>query len=57
MAQVPLMPAMREGGDTGSPIVITEPDAPASVALREAASAVARATKSNVGKPLTLMTS
>jgi len=37
--------------------VITEPDAPASVALREAASAVARATKSNVGKPLTLMTS
>ncbi|MEZ0233376.1 MAG: Mrp/NBP35 family ATP-binding protein [Actinomycetota bacterium] len=57
MAQVPLMPAMREGGDTGSPIVITEPDAPASVALREAASAVARATKSHVGKPLTLMTS
>jgi ATP-binding protein involved in chromosome partitioning len=57
MAQVPLMPAMREGGDTGSPIVITEPEAPASVALREAASAVARATKSQVGKPLTLMTS
>ncbi|MGZ8613499.1 MAG: Mrp/NBP35 family ATP-binding protein [Actinomycetota bacterium] len=57
MAQVPLMPAMREGGDTGSPIVIAQPDAPASVALGEAAAAVARATKSNVGKPLTLMTS
>jgi ATP-binding protein involved in chromosome partitioning len=57
MAQVPLMPAMREGGDTGAPIVISQPDSPASLALREAAAAVARATKSKVGKPLTLMTS
>jgi ATP-binding protein involved in chromosome partitioning len=57
MAQVPLMPAMRQGGDTGTPIVVAEPGAPASVALREAASAVARVTKSKVGKPLTLMTS
>ena len=57
MAQVPLMPAMREGGDTGSPIVVSHPDAPASVALREAAAAVARATKSKVGKPLSLLTS
>ena len=56
MAQVPLMPAMREGGDTGSPIVVSHPDSPASVALREAASAVRRATKSKLGKPLTLMT-
>ncbi|HVF08445.1 MAG TPA: Mrp/NBP35 family ATP-binding protein, partial [Actinomycetota bacterium] len=56
MAQVPLMPAMREGGDTGSPIVVSHPDAPASVALREAAAAVARATRSNVGKPLSLIT-
>jgi hypothetical protein len=36
--------------------VVTDPDAPASVALRESAHAVARATKSKVGKPLTLMT-
>jgi len=57
MAQVPLMPAMREGGDTGSPIVVSHPDSPASVALLEAAAAVARATKSKLGKPLTLMTS
>jgi ATP-binding protein involved in chromosome partitioning len=57
MAQVPLMPAMREGGDTGAPIVVVDPEAPASVALREAAEAVARATKSKIGKPLTLMTS
>ena len=56
MAQVPLMPAMREGGDTGAPIVISHPDSPAALALREAATAVARATRSKVGKPLTLMT-
>jgi ATP-binding protein involved in chromosome partitioning len=55
MAQVPLMPAMRAGGDVGTPIVISDPDAPASVALRESAHAVGRATKSKVGKPLTLM--
>jgi ATP-binding protein involved in chromosome partitioning len=56
MAQVPLLPALRAGGDSGSPIVVTDPDAPASVALRESAHAVARATKSKVGKPLNLMT-
>jgi ATP-binding protein involved in chromosome partitioning len=56
MAQVPLMPALREGGDVGTPIVVSDPDAPASIALRESAHAVARATKSKVGKPLTLMT-
>ncbi len=56
MAQVPLLPALREGGDAGMPIVLSHPEAAASGALREAASAVARATKSKVGKPLTLMT-
>jgi ATP-binding protein involved in chromosome partitioning len=55
MAQVPLMPSMRAGGDTGTPIVVSEPESPAALALREAASAVARATKSKLGKPLTLM--
>ena len=55
LAQVPLMPALREGGDAGVPLVISDPDAPASEALREAARAVVRATKSKVGKPLTLM--
>jgi ATP-binding protein involved in chromosome partitioning len=55
MAQVPLMPALLEGGDTGAPLVIRDPDAAASEALREAAHAVARATKSKVGKPLNLM--
>ena len=55
MGQVPLVPVLRAGGDVGTPIVVTDPDAPASEALREVARAVARATKSKVGKPLTLM--
>ena len=55
MAQVPLVPAIRQGGDEGVPIVVSEPDAPASVALREAADAVRKATKSKLGKPLSLM--
>jgi ATP-binding protein involved in chromosome partitioning len=57
MGQIPLLPALRAGGDGGMPIVLSDPDAPASEALRETARAVARATKSKVGKPLTLMTS
>jgi ATP-binding protein involved in chromosome partitioning len=57
MGQIPLLPALREGGDVGMPIVVAAPDAPASVALVEAATAVVRATSTKVGKPLTLMTS
>ncbi len=55
MAQVPLIPAVRAGGDTGVPIVVSEPDSPAAVALTDAADAVVKATKSKVGKPLQLM--
>ncbi|HEY7399722.1 MAG TPA: Mrp/NBP35 family ATP-binding protein [Actinomycetota bacterium] len=54
-AQVPLLPALRAGGDTGRPIVVTDPDAAASVALVEAARAVARSSKTKVGKPLSLI--
>jgi len=55
MGQIPLMTALREGGDDGIPIVVSEPDSPAGVALREAAHRVAQATKSKVGRPLTLL--
>ncbi len=55
LAQVPLMPALRVGGDEGVPIVLSDPDVPASIAFREAARGVAMATKSKVGKPLTLI--
>jgi ATP-binding protein involved in chromosome partitioning len=55
LAQVPLIPAVRAGGDAGTPIVVSDPDSPASVALVEAARAVARTTKTKVGKPLSLI--
>jgi ATP-binding protein involved in chromosome partitioning len=55
MGQIPLAPALREGGDAGRPIVASDPDSPAGVALREAARAVAQATRSRVGRPLTLL--
>jgi ATP-binding protein involved in chromosome partitioning len=56
LAQVPLAPVLREGGDIGKPIVVSDPDSPAALALRRAASAVAAATKTKVGKPLTVLT-
>jgi ATP-binding protein involved in chromosome partitioning len=55
LAQVPLMPAVRAGGDAGVPIVVSDPDSPAGEALRHAARELARATKTKVGKPLPLM--
>jgi ATP-binding protein involved in chromosome partitioning len=57
LAQVPLMPDLRQGGDEGRPIVVTDPDSPAGRALREAARRVAQTTRSKVGKPLPLMAS
>jgi ATP-binding protein involved in chromosome partitioning len=37
LAEVPLDPRLRSGGDSGQPLVWSEPDAPASVALGGAA--------------------
>ena len=54
LAQVPLLPALRVGSDTGVPIVISDPASPASVAFREAAHAMRTASKSKIGKPLSL---
>ncbi len=55
LAQVPLVPALRAGGDEGVPIVVSDPDSPAGVALREAADAIRRTSKTRVGKPLSLV--
>jgi ATP-binding protein involved in chromosome partitioning len=57
LAQVPLVPDVRHGGDVGTPIVVTDPDSPAGEALRTAGRELARATRSKVGKPLPLMAS
>ena len=55
MGEVPLMVALREGGDTGTPIVVSDPDSPAGVAFLEAARSISQAVKSRVGRPLTLL--
>jgi ATP-binding protein involved in chromosome partitioning len=49
LGQVPLVPALREGGDEGTPIVVSEPDSPAGRALREAAQKVAETVRSKAG--------
>ncbi len=55
LAQVPLMPLLRAGGDAGMPIVVSHPDSPAGEALRAAARELARTSRTKVGKPLPLM--
>ncbi len=54
VGQIPIEPTLRAGGDEGRPIVVREPDSPAATALVEAARRVAQATRTRVGKPLTL---
>ena len=57
LGQVPLVSGLREGGDSGTPIVVSNPEDPASLALREVAREVARISRTKVGKPLNLMVS
>ena len=33
LGKIPLVPALREGGDAGSPITVTDPASPASIAF------------------------
>jgi ATP-binding protein involved in chromosome partitioning len=40
LGEVPLHPAIREGGDAGQPVVITHPDSPAGKAFRDIARAL-----------------
>ncbi|RKS72468.1 ATP-binding protein involved in chromosome partitioning [Motilibacter peucedani] len=54
LGQVPLDGRLREGGDSGVPLSVGDPTAPASVALREIAQRLGRAPRSIVGRPLSL---
>jgi ATP-binding protein involved in chromosome partitioning len=54
LGQIPLMPEMREGGDTGRPIVVSHPESEAARALLQAAERLARESKTLVRKPLGL---
>ncbi len=54
VGQIPLVPAVRAGGDAGTPVVVSDPDSPAGQALRDTAHALATATRTLVRKPLGL---
>jgi ATP-binding protein involved in chromosome partitioning len=55
LGQVPLDTRVREAGDAGTPIVLSDPEAPAAKALDAIAERLAVRRESLVGKPLGLM--
>jgi ATP-binding protein involved in chromosome partitioning len=54
LGRIPLDTRLREGGDAGTPLVISDPDAPASKAITELASALTAKKRSVVGRSLPL---
>ncbi len=54
LGQIPIDMTLREGGDTGMPVVISNPDSAAAVALRGIADVLARRGRSLVGRSLGL---
>jgi ATP-binding protein involved in chromosome partitioning len=49
LGQVPLVPALREGGDEGRPIVVSEPDSPAARTFNGIAREIAEIVRSRTG--------
>jgi ATP-binding protein involved in chromosome partitioning len=54
LGSVPIDPRVREGGDTGHPIVLADPAADASVALRAIATSLGARTRGLAGRSLSL---
>jgi ATP-binding protein involved in chromosome partitioning len=54
LGSVPIDPRLREGGDTGVPIVLASPDSPAAQALTAIAAKLGTRSQSLVGRPLSL---
>jgi len=54
LGQVPLDIQLREAGDGGTPVVLSDPDSPAAVALRDVARTLASRTRGLAGKSLGL---
>lgn len=52
LAAIPLSVALREGGDTGQPVVLTHPDDPAAAAILELAAALATRPRGLAGRSL-----
>jgi len=53
LARIPLVPAIREGGDAGRPIVVADPDHPASLAFLELADRVVELAARQAAPPAT----
>ncbi len=54
LGQIPIDTRVREGGDAGTPVVLSDPDSPAAAALRGVADRLAVRRDSLLGKPLGL---
>jgi ATP-binding protein involved in chromosome partitioning len=54
LGQVPIDQRVREGGDSGAPVVLTSPDSPAAIAYRDIAETLAARQRSLVGRSLGL---
>jgi ATP-binding protein involved in chromosome partitioning len=54
LGEIPLDPRIRSGGDAGVPLVMSEPDAPASVAMREVARSLTERRRGLAGMSLNL---
>ncbi|MEX2561712.1 MAG: Mrp/NBP35 family ATP-binding protein [Nitriliruptoraceae bacterium] len=54
LGRIPIDPRLREGGDAGVPLVLSHPDVPASIAIRDIATSIAANAKSLVGRSLPL---
>jgi ATP-binding protein involved in chromosome partitioning len=54
LGTIPIDPRLREGGDTGVPIVIDAPEADSAVALRAIAESIGRRARGLAGRSLTL---
>ncbi|MFB9375558.1 P-loop NTPase [Kineococcus gynurae] len=52
LAQLPMDVALREGGDAGVPVVLSDPGSPAAAALRELARGLAHRPRGLAGRPL-----
>lgn len=54
LGEIPLDPALREGGDSGVPVVIAAPESPTAVAINQVADALHKRRESLAGKTLGL---
>ncbi len=54
LGQIPIDTRVREGGDAGTPVVLSDPDSPAAAALRAVADRLAVRRDTLLGKPLGL---